>query len=122
LGKYSNIFFLDEFGVVLGKDWFGKVEKAIEIKTGKEVAIRSVDIKSDEIRNVTKEVEQIMKELKGKSPYLIDLIDSFEEVCKYIYIHYFNFLLFILSYFMLCCITLHDIMLGQYSIFCNGIM
>jgi serine/threonine protein kinase len=80
--EICKYFVIDKFGVILGRGSFGKVHKAIEIKTGKEVAIKSMDIEMEEMRNVAKKEESIMKKLKGSSPYLIDLVDSFEEVCK----------------------------------------
>jgi serine/threonine protein kinase len=87
LGDIYICFLVDQFGVLLGNGSYGKVHKAIQVNTGKEVAIKSMDIEINEKRNVAKKEESIMRKLKGSSPYLIDLLDSFEEVCKYIYIY-----------------------------------
>jgi serine/threonine protein kinase len=71
-------FFLDRFVEKLGSGSFGKVHKAIHLKTGKEVAIKSVDIENFE--KMANEEEAMLLKLKDSSPYLVNVIECFEEV------------------------------------------
>jgi serine/threonine protein kinase len=72
------IYFSDVFGNCLGNGSFGKVHEAVHLETGKKVAIKSVDVeKFEKIANVE---QSIFLKLKGSSPYLVNLIECFEEV------------------------------------------
>jgi serine/threonine-protein kinase ULK/ATG1 len=72
--------FEDKVEKFIGKGKFGKVFKCTELKTYKTVAIKSIDIDTEEEKKSANEEEKILKKLQGCSPYLMDLIDSFEEV------------------------------------------
>jgi serine/threonine protein kinase len=76
--------FLDEFGDFLGSGSFGTVEKAINIRTKREVAIKSMNIRAENHRKYAKREEENYKMLKGSSPYLVEFIESFEKVWTYI--------------------------------------
>jgi serine/threonine protein kinase len=76
-------FLPDKFGAMLCNGSYGKVHKAIKIQTGKAVVIKSIDVESESIRSLVKKEEKRMKDMKGRSSCLIDLIESFEEVCYF---------------------------------------
>jgi serine/threonine protein kinase len=71
---------IDEIGDLIWSEGYGHVRKAIEIRSGKSVAMKSVNMKTMEKRKIGKREEDNYKELKGKSPYLADVIDIFEDV------------------------------------------
>jgi hypothetical protein len=86
-------FLLDKFGAMLCNGSYGKIHKAIEIQTGKAVMIKSIDIESENMRNVAKNEEKRMKDMKGRRSYLINLRESFEEVCLLFFIPFQFFVL-----------------------------
>jgi hypothetical protein len=43
-----------------------------------------MDIRTKKLRKYAKREEENYTMLKGRSPYLVEFIDSFEEVCTYI--------------------------------------
>jgi serine/threonine protein kinase len=71
-------FFLDQFGDFLGSGSFSKVHKAVHLESGREVAIKSVDV--DKFGKMADDEEAIFLKLKDSSPYLVNLIECFEEV------------------------------------------
>jgi serine/threonine protein kinase len=75
---HFSLIFLDQFGDYLGSGSFSKVHKAVHLETGKEVAIKSVDVeKHGEMAN---EEESVFLKLKDSSPYLVNFIECFEDV------------------------------------------
>jgi hypothetical protein len=76
------------------------------LKTSKTVAIKTVDMDTREEKKSADEEEKMMIKLKGSSPYLMDLIDSFEEVCLFIYLFYICFVIYLLFYIFICQYTL----------------
>jgi serine/threonine protein kinase len=74
------LFFEDKLIEFIGKGSFGRVWKAEHIATKKLYAIKIIKFdNAEEKENIDKE-EIIFKKLKNSSPYLLELIDSFEEV------------------------------------------
>jgi serine/threonine protein kinase len=91
LVKVYTYLFSDEFGTLLGSGSFGKVYEAIEISSGRCVAIKEVDIEIQHNREIADIEEQNLTKLKGSSPYLVNVIKYFEDVCVFDYLFYFIF-------------------------------
>jgi serine/threonine protein kinase len=82
---FLNNFFIDEFLEEIGRGSFGSVFKAVHLATHIAVAIKmisfSFSFKQDnkEKEESDRELQNFMK-LRGKSPYLVDMIECFEDV------------------------------------------
>jgi serine/threonine protein kinase len=65
----------------LGEGLFGKVQKAFHINSKQYYALKIIDIKSEIYKKIADVEESNLMKLKGNSPYLVNLIECFEEVC-----------------------------------------
>jgi serine/threonine protein kinase len=65
----------------LGEGTFGSVRKCVHESTKKEYAIKISDLKSENHRKVADAELESLELLKGFSPYLVELVESFDEVC-----------------------------------------
>jgi serine/threonine protein kinase len=72
---------LDQLGERLGKGSFGVVSKAVHINTKKEYAIKISSLEGEEEMKVADAEKDSLELLKGFSPYLMTMIECFDEVC-----------------------------------------
>jgi serine/threonine protein kinase len=64
----------------IGKGTYGRVWKAEEVKSGKLYAIKIIRFDTVEEKERIDKEESILKKIKGECIYLLELIDSFDEV------------------------------------------
>jgi serine/threonine protein kinase len=82
---------LDQLDDFLGKGSFGIVQKAFHQISKKQYAIKMSSLEKELDRKVADAEKDSLKLLNGFSPYLVNLIECFDEVCYrfqriYIYI------------------------------------
>jgi serine/threonine protein kinase len=83
LFHYLFLFAVDEMGELLGEGSFGKVRKAIHLNTKKAYAIKTLDLEVEKKRKIADTERVNLERLKGFSPYLVNLVDCFDDVCCY---------------------------------------
>jgi serine/threonine protein kinase len=71
---------LDQLGDALGSGTFGIVRKAVYLNSGNEYAIKISNLELENYRRVADVEKNILERLKGFSPYLVDLVECFDEV------------------------------------------
>jgi serine/threonine protein kinase len=71
---------LDEFETLLGKGTFGKVYKVS--KNDKMYVMKILGYENESERANADREEDFFKKLKGSSPYIVEFIESFEEVLQ----------------------------------------
>jgi serine/threonine protein kinase len=74
------ILCLDQMGDVLGVGAFGKVHIAVHLSTKEEYAIKMSDLELEGNRKISDSEKENLERLKGFSPYLVELVDCFDEV------------------------------------------
>jgi serine/threonine protein kinase len=78
---------LDELGDVLGRGSFSTVRRAVHKFSKQNFAIKIVNIESLNLKEIANVEQTNLEKLKGCSPYLINLVDCFEEVFLSFYLH-----------------------------------
>jgi serine/threonine protein kinase len=75
---------LDKLGELLGKGSFGVVRKAVHVSSQKEYAIKMSNLEAEMDKKVADAEKESLERLKGFSPYLMNLIEYFDEVCYFL--------------------------------------
>jgi serine/threonine protein kinase len=77
---FYEMFKSDELLELLGEGSFGKVRKAVHLSTGNTYAIKIMDVELDKKRKIADMEQMNFLRLQGSSPYLVNIIECFEEV------------------------------------------
>jgi nucleoside-diphosphate-sugar epimerase len=67
-------------GVILVTGAYGKVGKAVQLRIKKEYAIKILDLEVELSKTIADKEKVNLERLKGFSPYLLNLVDCFDEV------------------------------------------
>jgi serine/threonine protein kinase len=77
---YAVDWTIDKILDNLGKGSYGKVRKAIHLSTQKYYAVKIMEVENDTNRKVADIEQENFLRLQNSSPYLINIIECFEEV------------------------------------------
>jgi serine/threonine protein kinase len=75
---------LNVLGERLGKGSFGIVRKAVHVSTNKEYAVKISGLETDVGKRTADAEKAALDRLNGFSPYLINMIECFDEVCYFL--------------------------------------
>jgi serine/threonine protein kinase len=86
-------FYEDKLGERLGEGSFGIVRKALHERTNKYYAIKIIDIEVKSKRKNADQEKENFEKLKGCSPYLVNLMECFDEVFYLFFCFCFKYLI-----------------------------